>query len=75
MENALTKYFWVFNLVTLAAVAFLLASGTGEMIAVSVTELLPQPDQDEAASARPGRGLRGGVSSYSKRDGTDILRR
>jgi type II secretion system protein C len=75
MEKALTKYFWIFNLATLSAVAFLLASGTGEMVAASVTELLPQPAQDETRIPRPGLGHRGGISSYAKSDGSDILRR
>jgi type II secretion system protein C len=75
MEKALTKYFWIFNLATLAAVAFLLASGSGEMVAASVTELLPQPEQADSKSLRPGRRPRASASSYSKRDGSDILKR
>jgi general secretion pathway protein C len=43
MEKILTKYFWTVNLITLAAVAYLLASGTSEIAASKVAELLPQP--------------------------------
>jgi len=75
MEQALTKYFWVFNLATLAAVAFLLASGTGEMVAASVNEMLPQPEPTKVQSGRPGRSSRTALSSYARRDGSDILRR
>jgi len=74
MEKALTKYFWIFNLATLAAVAFLLASGTGEMVAASVTELLPQPEGDDGEVKRPGRRPKP-ASGFSRRDGSDILRR
>lgn len=75
MEKALTEYFWVFNLVTLAVVAFLLASGTGEMVAANVSELLPQVEQTGGRSARGINAPRGSRPSFSKRDGTDILRR
>lgn len=75
MEKALTKYFWVFNLVTLAVVAFLLAMGTGEMVAANVADLLPQTEQNEGRSPRGINRPRGSQQSVPKRDGTDILRR
>jgi type II secretion system protein C len=75
MEKALTKYFWVFNLVTLAVVAFLLASGTGEMVAANVSELLPQTEQPDGPARRGINRPRVSRPSFSKRDGTDILRR
>jgi type II secretion system protein C len=73
MEKALTKYFWVFNLVTLAAVAFLVASGTGEMIAATVAEMLPESEPEATRSPR-GQG-RGAQARFTARDGTDILQR
>lgn len=41
MEKKLTKYFWVLILLTLALVAFFLASGTNELAAGTIAELLP----------------------------------
>ncbi len=42
MEKLLTKYFWIFNLVTLAAVAYFLAGGTAQIVAGKVETLLPE---------------------------------
>ncbi|MBN2343527.1 MAG: PDZ domain-containing protein [Deltaproteobacteria bacterium] len=44
MEKKLTKYFWVIILLTLALVAFFLASGTNELAAGTIAELLPAPE-------------------------------
>ncbi len=70
----MTKYFWVFNLAALAVVAFLTASGAAEMIASSVSGLLP------SAQAKAGpQGLQrykvGSSQRISLRDGGDILKR
>jgi len=74
MEKALTKYFWIFNLTAIAAVAFLAASGTSELLASTLSEVLPEP-ADPTAAAASKRSRRASSSKYSKRDGTDILRR
>lgn len=44
MEKKLIKYFWVIILLTLALVAFFLASGTNELAAGTIAELLPAPE-------------------------------
>ncbi|MBN2527717.1 MAG: PDZ domain-containing protein [Deltaproteobacteria bacterium] len=53
MEKKLTKYFWVIILLTLAIVAFFLASGTNELAAGTISELLPQPKSSAAPAAPP----------------------
>ncbi len=42
MEQILTKYFWVLNLITLAVMAFFLADGTSEIVATKVAKVLPE---------------------------------
>jgi len=44
MEKILTKYFWVVILITLAVVAFFLASGTNELAAGTIRNLLPETE-------------------------------
>jgi general secretion pathway protein C len=73
MEKALTKYFWVFNLATLLLMAFLVASGTGEMVAASVRGLLPEVEAEGPAKGTTPRPR--SSSRFTRRDGTDILRR
>jgi type II secretion system protein C len=73
MEKALTKYFWVLNLVTLLLMAFLVANGTGQMVAASVRELLPAVEP--APQQRAARARARSSSRFTRRDGTDILRR
>ncbi len=41
MEKVLIKYFWVFNIVTLVAVAYFLANGASQIIASKIEEMLP----------------------------------
>ncbi len=55
MEKLLTKYFWVFNLVTLAAVAFFLADGSSEIMASKLGEMLPESEGSARASTQPRR--------------------
>jgi general secretion pathway protein C len=59
MEKLLSKYFWVFNLVTLALVAYFLATGSSEFIAGKLETLLPkpavQPKKVKTAPTRPHR--------------------
>jgi hypothetical protein len=54
MEKFLTKYFWVLNLVTLAAVAYFLADGTGQLAATKVGEFFNSKElSQKKATARP----------------------
>jgi type II secretion system protein C len=39
MEKFLTKYFWVLNIITLAAIAYFLADGTGQFTAAKLGDL------------------------------------
>ncbi len=70
----MTKYFWVFNLAALAAVAFLTASGAAEMIASNVSGLLPSAQAERAPQAML-RYKVGSSQRVSLRDGGDILKR
>ncbi len=74
MEKLLTKYFWVFNLAALAVVAFLTASGAAEMIASSVSGLLPSA-QAQSGPQGMQRYKAGSSQRFSRRDGGDILKR
>jgi type II secretion system protein C len=72
MEKLLSKYFWVFNLFTLALVAYLTASGTGELVASKVDAMLPSPAPSSSPRAmRPTRM----PQTSARPDGTDILMR
>jgi general secretion pathway protein C len=72
MEKLLSKYFWVFNLVTLALVAYLTASGTGELVAAKIGVMMPSaPPPTVQNTMRHSR--RSHIDS--RPDGTDILRR
>lgn len=42
MEKFLIKYFWIFNIVVVAAVAYLLAAGVGEIAVTQIEGLLPK---------------------------------
>ena len=55
MEKKLTKYFWVIILVTLAIMAFFIASGTNELAAGTIAELLPSPQSEPTKTAAPVR--------------------
>jgi general secretion pathway protein C len=50
MEKAFTKYYWVIILLTLAIVAFFVASGTNELAAGTIADLLPQTRNARPAS-------------------------
>ena len=74
MEKILTRYFWIFNLAALAAVAFFCASGVGSIAAASVSAMLPGSGEEQPAAAvvpRPRTSLR----SFARPDGTPILQR
>ena len=74
MEKTLTRYFWVLNLITLAVVAYLLAGGTGELVAASISESLPSTGHRTLlAAGKPGR--RKDASAGQTPDGSAILRR
>ncbi len=72
MEKILTKYFWVLNLITLAAVAVLLADGTSEIIATKISGIFPTVEQRTVPirSALPSSRNR-----WSSPDGSAILDR
>jgi general secretion pathway protein C len=72
MENAINKYFWVLNLVTLALVAWLLAGGTSQIAAAGLAGMLPDP---RAGGPRPAQLPVAAAASLRSRDGTDILNR
>ncbi|MDJ0761860.1 MAG: type II secretion system protein GspC [Myxococcota bacterium] len=72
MEKLLTKYFWILNVVTLGAVAYLLSSGTGELIAEKITSTLPKIEQKKTRAPRP---MASASSTWSIPDGKDILER
>jgi general secretion pathway protein C len=60
MEKILTKYFWIINLVTLAVVAYFLASGASEFIAAKLEGMLPEagstlPKKTRTRAPRPSR--------------------
>ena len=74
MEKALTKYFWIINLLAIAAIAFLTASGTSELLASTVSGMLP-PVDDIASIPGTVKQRRTTANQFSRRDGTDILRR
>ncbi len=44
MEQIITKYFWAFNLFTLALVSFFTANGSGEIAALKISESLPHTE-------------------------------
>ena len=69
MEKAITKYFWVLNLVTLAAVAYFLAEGTGQLAAAKFGSLFEnkEPVKKTPARSRALKQLSSAVpSSISK---------
>jgi hypothetical protein len=72
MEQIITKYFWVFNILTLALVSYLLADGTGELIAAEISQSLPSPAKklkiDPRSRAKP-------QTAWTRPDGSDILAR
>lgn len=72
MEKLLTKYFWVFNLSSVLAMSYFLASGTGEIVASKVTAMVPTAELAQAPRARPIRPPR---STLSEPDGSPILER
>ncbi|MDD5308089.1 MAG: type II secretion system protein GspC [Deltaproteobacteria bacterium] len=74
MEKILTRYFWVFNLAVLAVAAFLTASGASEIIAGSMAELVPAPEERLRVDVR-SRAARTAQSLQQERDGSDILSR
>jgi len=73
MEKILTRYFWIFNLVALAAIAFFCASGVGAIAASNVSAMLPGTNALQPATMplRPRTSLRG----FTRPDGTPILER
>jgi general secretion pathway protein C len=73
MEKILTRYFWIFNLAALAAVAFFCASGAGAIAASKVSTMLPDQsaEQPTALVQRPRSSLRG----FTRPDGAPILER
>ncbi|MCP4679075.1 MAG: hypothetical protein GY854_27010 [Deltaproteobacteria bacterium] len=71
MEKILTKYFWVLNLVTLAAVAILLADGTSEIIATKISGLFPTIEQPTT----PIRAIPRSRNRWSSPNGSAILDR
>jgi general secretion pathway protein C len=73
MEKILTRYFWVFNLAAIAAVAFFCASGAGSIAASSLSAMFPGQDaaQPTAMPQRPRASLRG----FTRPDGAPILER
>ena len=42
MDKLLTKYFWIFNIAVVTAVAYLLAAGVGEILATQIEDMLPK---------------------------------
>lgn len=74
MQERLDRYFWILNLLTLAAVAYLAADGTSELVAAEIESALPEVDDREQRQSSIGRH-RLGRQAFRKRDGTPILRR
>ncbi|MFO8071600.1 MAG: type II secretion system protein GspC [Polyangia bacterium] len=74
MEKALTKHFWVINLLTLAAVAYMTAAATGQLVAASAAEMLPAPEPQGTALSSLDLAARD-RDTYHRRDGSDILER
>jgi general secretion pathway protein C len=50
MEKFLTKYYWIFNIVIVAAIAYFLASGVGEVAASKLEDMLPKMDAEKRVS-------------------------
>ncbi len=73
MEQALTKYFWIINLITLIAIAYLVAGGAGELVATKVSAAFPS-SQGKRKAAKAPRPFRSKITSAT-RDGSDILKR
>ena len=72
MEKILTRYFWILNLVALAAVAFFCASGVGTIASSSLTAMMPGSSAEAPSTAlRPRTSLR----SFTRPDGNAILER
>jgi hypothetical protein len=71
MEQIITKYFWAFNLLALVLVAYLVADGSSEIVALKISENLPRIETEEppisARSTRP--------DVWKPPDGEPILRR
>ncbi len=74
MEKALTKHFWVINLLTLAAVAYMTAVATGQMVAAGAAEMLPAPEPEGGSLSSLDLSSHE-RSTYRRRDGSDILKR
>jgi type II secretion system protein C len=71
MEQIITKYFWAFNLLTLALVAYLVADGSSEIVALKISGSLPH-----TAIAEPPTSTQSAKSDiWTPPDGEPILRR
>jgi general secretion pathway protein C len=75
MEKILTKYFWIINLVTLALVAYFLASGTSEFIAAKLEGMLPEAGSTLPKKARTRAPRPPSRFSLSASNGDAILSR
>jgi general secretion pathway protein C len=59
MEKFLTKYFWIFNIAAVTAVAYLSATGVGEIAAGKIETLLPKAEAGKKTpAARPKKTRR-----------------
>jgi type II secretion system protein C len=71
MEQIITKYFWAFNLLTLALVAYLVADGSSEIVALKISANLPRMETEKPSistiSTKP--------DIWTPPDGEPILRR
>jgi len=75
LEN-LAKHFWTLNLVALALVAYLVASGASELIAAEIDDLIPPAGGGDAAGPSFDRAPEGPSWATSRRiDGMPILTR
>jgi len=73
MQERIVKYFWILNLLTLAAVAYFAASGVSELVAAEFESSLPE--QHAAEPMRPRTSSQADRPVFRSRNGTPILRR
>jgi general secretion pathway protein C len=73
IELLFTKHFWIVNLITLALVAYFLASGTSELIAASLMGSLPSPYESPVQGLKKLRPPR--RKKIERKSGRAILER
>lgn len=72
MDQVLRKYLWVLNLLSLAVVAFFLATGTGALLSLF---LVDSDEEDQPTRRARGAKAGKGAKRVARRDARDICRK